>query len=180
MSNTQITVPVRLDAKTFKRFSRFDTFVLRRRWVRPAAFALILLAFALVALLSGKAQSGLIAAVLLAVGLGLPLVYVGTFLSQVTLQAQLFNLATPRLVYTVTLDFDGVHVVNHLKKEDAQTVKWADARAAYRKRGCFYLYLSPVRACLLPFGQADAPDDAVWAYLQRHMGEKCHDGMKKP
>ena len=77
MDRARITVPVRLDAGTFKRFSRFDMFVLRRRWVRPAAFALILMAFAVVALLSGKAQSGLIASVLLAVGLGLPLVYVG-------------------------------------------------------------------------------------------------------
>ena len=119
MDRARITVPVRLDAGTFKRFSRFDMFVLRRRWVRPAAFALILIAFAVVALLSGKAQSGFIASVLLAVGLGLPLVYVGTFLSQVNLQARRLKLDAPRLVYTVTLDFDGVRVVNHLKKEDA-------------------------------------------------------------
>ena len=75
----EITVPVKLDARTFRRFSFFDTFVLRKRWIRPAAFAAILFAFALVALLSRKPQSGLIAAVLLVVGLGLPLVYVGTF-----------------------------------------------------------------------------------------------------
>ena len=175
MDRARITVPVRLDAGTFKRFSRFDMFVLRRRWVRPAAFALILMAFAVVALPSGKAQSGLIASVLLAVGLGLPLVYVGTFLSQVNLQARRLKLDAPRLVYTVTLDFDGVRVVNHLKKEDAQTVRWADARAAFRRRDCFYLYVSPVRAYLLPSGQADAPDDAVWACLQAHMGDRCHD-----
>lgn len=175
MDRARITVPVRLDAGTFKRFSRFDMFVLRRRWVRPAAFALILIAFAAVALLSGKAQSGLIASVLLAVGLGLPLVYVGTFLSQVNHQARQLKLDAPRLVYTVTLDFDGIRVVNHLKKEDAQTVRWADARAAFRRRDCFYLYVSPVRAYLLPSGQADAPDDAVWACLQAHMGDRCHD-----
>ena len=130
MDRARITVPVRLDAGTFKRFSRFDMFVLRRRWVRPAAFALILIAFAVVALLSGKAQSGFIASVLLAVGLGLPLVYVGTFLSQVNLQARRLKLDAPRLVYTVTLDFDGVRVVNPLKKEDAQTVRWAGGTAS--------------------------------------------------
>ena len=81
--NRQITIPVRLDEKTFKRFSRFDMFRLRRRWVRPVVFALILLAFAALALFSGRAQGGMIAAVLVAVGLGLPLVYFGTFLSQV-------------------------------------------------------------------------------------------------
>ena len=170
-----ITTRVRLDEKTFKRFSRFDMFRLRKRWRRPVLFALILVAFAAVALLTGKAQAGMIAAVLLVIGLGLPLVYVGSFLSQVNLQARRLKLDAPRLVYTVTLDFDGVRAVNELKKEDVQTVRWADTRAAFRKKDCFYLYVSPVRAYLLPFGQADAPDDAVWACLKAHMGDKCRD-----
>lgn len=173
MAQTKITIPVRLDVKTFRRFSRFDMFVLRKRWVRPVVFALILIAFAAVALLSGKAQAGLIAAVLLAVGLGLPLVYFGTFLSQVNLQAARIKLDKPRLVYTVTLDFDGVRVVNNMKKEDAQAVKWTDAQAAFRRKDCVYLYVSPVKAFLLPSGQADATDDEVWAYLRAHMGDKC-------
>ena len=45
MSAKEITIPVRLDGKTFKKFSRFDMFRLRRRWVRPVVFALILTAF---------------------------------------------------------------------------------------------------------------------------------------
>lgn len=173
MTNHRITIPVRLDAKTFKRFSLFDAFILRRRWVRPAAFALILVAFAAAALLSGRAQAGMIAAVLLAVGLGLPLVYIGAFLSQVNRQAEQLGLSNPRPVYTVTLDFDGVRAVNNMKKEDAQAVKWPDVQAAFRKKGCIYLYVSPAKAYLLPDGQADAPDEAVWAYLKEHMGEKC-------
>lgn len=173
MSHTKITIPVRLDAKTFKRFGRFDMFVLRKRWVRPVVFALILIAFAAVALLSGKEQSGLIAAVLLVVGLGLPLVYFGTFLSQVNLQAEQLRLDTPRPVYTVTLDFDGVRAVNNMKKEDAQSVKWADVQAAFRRKGCIYLYVSPVKAFLLPSGQADVSDEELWAYLKERLGNKC-------
>lgn len=173
MSHTKITIPVRLDAKTFKRFGRFDMFVLRKRWVRPVVFALILIAFAAVALLSGKEQSGLIAAVLLVVGLGLPLVYFDTFLSQVNLQAEQLRLDTPRPVYTVTLDFDGVRAVNNMKKEDAQSVKWADVQAAFRRKGCIYLYISPVKAFLLPSGQADVSDDELWAYLKERLGNKC-------
>ena len=73
MSHRQsIVISVRLDEKTFRRFARFDMLRLRKRWVKPALFALILCAFAFVALISRKPQSGLIAAVLLAVGLGLP------------------------------------------------------------------------------------------------------------
>ena len=173
MSRVEYVIPVRLDAKTFRRFSRFDALRLRRKWRRPVAFALILIAFAAVALLSGRAQAGMIAAVLLVVGLGLPLVYFGSFLSQVNLQAERLRLDQPRLVYTVTLDFDGVRVVNNMKKEDAQFVKWADVQAAFRKKDCVYLYVSPVRAFLLPAGQADATDDELWAYLGEHLGDRC-------
>ena len=45
MSENQIiTIPVKLDEKTFRRFARFDMLCLRRRWVNPLVFALILCA----------------------------------------------------------------------------------------------------------------------------------------
>ena len=94
----EIVIPVRLDGKTFKRFARFDMFRLRRKWVRPAVFSLILIAFAFAALLARKAQSGMIAAVLLVIGIGLPIVYVGSFLSQVNMQALRRGLKSPRAV----------------------------------------------------------------------------------
>lgn len=167
----EIIIPVKLDAKTFKRFGWFDMFILRKRWVRPAAFAAIMLSFAVVALLSGRPESSLIAAVLLAVGLGLPAVYVGTFLFQVRAQAEAQKL--PRRVYTVRLDFDGVRVTNDQRREDAQSVKWADIPAAFRRKGCIYLYVSPARAFLLPNGQANVADDALWRYLKERIGERC-------
>ena len=104
MAVDEIVIPVKLDARTFRRFSRFDTFRLRRRWVRPAMFAAIMVAFATVALLSGREGSGLIGAVLLSVGLGLPLVHIGTFLYQVEAQARRWKLDPPRRVYTVRLE----------------------------------------------------------------------------
>ena len=168
-----IHIPVSLDEKTFKRFSRFDMFTLRRRWVRPVVFAAILIAFAVVALFSGRPQAGLIAAVLLAVGLGLPLVYFGTFFSQVNLQAEQRRLKPARRVYTVTLDFDGVHVENDQKKESPLTVEWSDVQAAFRVKGCIYLYVTTARAFLLPAGQADVSDDELWAYINEHMPGKC-------
>lgn len=173
--NRQITVNVRLDEKTFKRFSRFDMFRLRKRWVRPVVFALILLAFAVAALLTGKAQAGMIAAVLLAVGLGLPLVYFGTFLSQVNLQAAQRGLGRGRAVYAVQLDFDGITVANLQKEEPPVSVKWKDVQAAFRVKGCAYLYVNAARAFLLPDGQADVPDDAVWACIGEHMGDRAKD-----
>ena len=137
-------------------------------------FALILCAFAFVALFSRRPQSGMIAAVLLAVGLGLPIVYVGMFLSQVNLQAEKWKLGKGRPVYTVTLRSRDFTVVSDQKAGEAVTVPWNEAAQAFRMRGCIYLYASPAKAYLLPDGQADAPDIEVWNMIVSHLGaDKC-------
>lgn len=170
-----IVIPVRLDEKSFKRFAFFDMFVLRKKWIRPLVFSLILIAFAFVALLARKEQSGLIAAVLFAVGIGLPIVYVGSFLSQVRLQAVRLKLKPARRVYTVTLRETGIMVENDMKKEDLLEMDWASVYCAFRKKGCIYLYAATAKAFLLPDGQADSSAQEVWEYLIRHLGrEKCH------
>lgn len=173
-SERNITIPVRLDEKTFKQFARFDMFTLRKRWVRPVIFSAILIAFAFVALLTKKAQSGMIAAVLLAVGIGLPVVYFGSFFSQVNMQALQQKLKPPRNVYTVTLREEGIRAENNQRQEDALEMEWTAVQKAFRRKGCIYLYVTPTKAFLLPEGQADAPDEEVWDYLTAHMGsEKC-------
>lgn len=177
MSETQcITIPVRLDEKTFRRFARFDMLVLRKRWVRPMVFALILCAFAVVALISRLPQSGMIAAVLLAVGLGLPIVYIGMFLSSVNMQASRWKLEKGRNVYTVQLTEEGFRVINDRKQENTGIVPWEKAAQAFRRKDCIYLYATPAKAFLLPNGQADAPDDAVWACIRKGLGAgKCKE-----
>ena len=170
----EITIPVQLDAGTFRRFACFDTLIRKKRGVRPAVFAVIMTAFAIIALLSGKPQSGLIAAVLLAVGCGLPLVYFGVFLRQVNRQAAQQKLEKGKVVYTVTLRGDGFTVVSNRKAGEIVTVPWKDADSAYRRKGCIYLYAGPQRAFLLPSGRADAPDEEVWQAVVRGLGEeKC-------
>ena len=169
-----ITIPVRLDERTFRRFARFDMFSLRKRWIRPALFSLILIVFAFIALLARKEQSGMIAAVLLAVGIGLPVVYIGTFLSQVNMQAARRGLKPTRNVYTVRLRNEGILVTNSQKKEDPLEMDWESVRQAFRKKGCIYLYVTAAKAFLLPNGQADVPDQEVWQFLTEHLGhEKC-------
>ena len=171
----EITIPVRLDEKTFRRFSRFDALRLRKRWVRPVGFALILAAFAAVALLSRKPQAAMLAAVLLVVGLGLPLVYFGTFFSQVNLQVERHKLDKPRAVYTVALNADGIRVTNDQKEEAPLVAPWKDIRAAFRAKGCVYIYVTAARAFLLPDGQAEdgVGAEEIWAYLVKHIGERC-------
>ena len=171
---SDITVTVKLDEKTFKRFARFDMFSRRKKWIRPAVFSLILIVFAFIALLTRKEQSGVIAAVLLVIGIGLPLVYIGTFLSQVNLQAARANLKPDQPVYTVTMRDEGVRIVNDRKTEEPQEVSWDSIHRAYRKNGCIYLYVTPSKAFLLPSKQADAPDHEVWDFIRKRLSkDKC-------
>ena len=175
-----ITIPVRLDEKTFRRFARFDMLRLRKRWVRPVIFALILCAFAVVALISRLPQSGMIAAVLLVVGIGLPVVYIGMFLSQVNMQASRWKLDKGRIVYTVKLTEEGFQISNSRKQENTGVIPWKKAAQAFRRKDCIYLYATPAKAFLLPNGQADAPDEDVWACIRNGIGsEKCKEGRRK-
>lgn len=165
-----ITVPVKLNEKTFRRFARFDMLYLRKRWMRPAVFALILTAFAFVALYSGKNEAGLIAAVLLAVGQGLPIVYIGMFLSQVNVQAMRQRLGKEgRRVYDMRLTDSEIIVVNRRKTDERVALPWKDVKQAFRVKGCIYLYVHTARAFLIPDGQASAPADEVWAFITSRM-----------
>ena len=170
----EIIIPVKLDERTFKKFAVFDMFILRKKWVRPVVFSLIMLGFAAVALLVRKEQSGMIAAVLLAVGLGLPLVYAGSFLSQVNMQAVRWKLKPARNVYTVTLRDAGIAVINNQKKEDPLETDWPSVQRAFLRKSCTYLYVTAAKAFLLPDGQANVSDREVRDFLVRHLGtEKC-------
>lgn len=69
MQREIITIHVKMDRQTFRRFALFDTFRLKKRWCKPALFCAILLVFAAVAFAAGREQSALIGSVLLLVGL---------------------------------------------------------------------------------------------------------------
>lgn len=170
----KITIPVKLDEKTFKRFARFDMFILRKKWLRPAVFFLIMTVFAFAALLVRKEQSGMIAAVLLVIGIGLPLVYAGSFFSQVNMQAVSRKLKPARYVYTVILGEEGVTAKDNGKNEETPVIPWEKVQKAFRKKECIYLYVAAAKAFLLPAGQADVPDGEVWEFLKEHLGsDKC-------
>ena len=45
MKKSVITVTVRMDYKTLRSFSLFDTFLLKKHWIRPAVFGAIFIRF---------------------------------------------------------------------------------------------------------------------------------------
>ena len=148
----------------------FDTFVLKKHWIRPAVFGAIFLIFAVVCFAAtGKEQNWLLGSVMLLIGLGMPAVYVGMFLSQVKGQAKKLRLDPPRRVYTVELSDECVRVTNDLKEEETVTLEWQKMPGAFRRKKAIYLYATPARAFILPDGQADATPDEVWAMLEKNL-----------
>ena len=171
MKKSVITVPVRMDYKTLRSFSLFDTFLLKKHWIRPAVFGAIFLVFSVICFAAGREQSWLLGAVLLLIAVGMPAVYVGMFLSGVKGQAK--KLKLPRRVYTLNFSASGVHIVNNLKPDEQVDLDWKKIPAAFRCKNAIYLYAAPTRAFILPEGQADAPTDELWAMMEKHLRKGC-------
>lgn len=175
MARECITIHVKMDRRTFRRFALFDTFRLKKRWRKPALFSLILLGFSVLAFLAGKSQSAFIGSVLMTVGLGLPAIYFSMYLSQLKTQAKNLRLDRPRPVYTLRLSEKGIDIQSDMKAGETAELAWQNVHAVWRVRGCIYLYATPARAFLLPDGQADAPPQELWAFLAAHLAkERLH------
>lgn len=179
-----ITIPSRIDTKTFRRFAVFDTLVRQKRYRSPVIFAGIMLVFACICyLMDGRAeQAALLGSVLLGIGILLPAVYFSTFFFSVNAQAKKMKLEPPKHVYTVTMTDaeDGLTIVTPTGEGGTLRLKWAGLHAAYRVNGCIYLFVSLRQAFLLPDGQANVTPDELWDYLGEKMPEaSLHDRRKK-
>ncbi len=180
MSREIITVHVKMDLKTLRSFAVFNDIILKKRFVRPAVFAAILLFFSIICYASGKEQSALLGTLLMVLALGMPLVYFGTFLSQIKSQAKKLRLNPPRKVYTLALKPDGVHIQNDMRKEENVDLPWDKWHGAYRLNTAIYLYATPQRAFILPNGQADAAPQEVWQLIETHLPQgRAQDCTKK-
>lgn len=169
MRDETIQYRVRIDQKTFRSFALFDTFREKKHARLPAIFCLIMAAFAVVAILSGRPQRWLIAGVLLVVGMGMPALYAGTFLLQVGKQGKALGLKTPRPAYTVTLTKDAIRIHNDLKAEADQSLEWGQIYRVIRRKGCFYLYAVPQKAFILPDRDADCAASEAIAFMRAHV-----------
>lgn len=162
-----ITVASRIDPKTFYRFAVFDTLKLRKRWISPAVFAGIFLVCALICFfMRAKTESAaLLGTVLLAVGLGVPAVYFGTFFHSLTQQARTMKLQQAAVAYTVTLSDAGVRVTGGKSGGGTVSFRWDQLFGVYQVPGCVYLYVSPRQAFLLPESCVDGTLEELRLFL---------------
>ncbi len=169
-TQADITIRVKLDTRTFRRFAFFDTFKRQKRLRQPLFFALILLAFAIVCFsLTGKGQNVLIGSVLTALAISLPCTYLWMYRSSVNKNAKLQKL--PRDVYELAFSGaeNGIFIRSLDKKREQANYEWAKVYALYREKSDIYLYMTAAKAFILPAGQASASDEALWQYLKEHV-----------
>lgn len=175
-----ITIDVWLDGKTYKRFSVFDTILRGRRWVRPLVFAVIFCVLAAICIIfkARLSQAVLLAAVLLAVGLGLPAAYFATYF--ITLNQKVDKLkikSQKRRAYSLCLTEqpDGIQVVT--PKGDSSRFIWKKAFAAYSRKDAIYLYVEAGKAYIIPRECAKEEWEAVWRLIAKMMPkEKLRQG----
>lgn len=175
MKINALTAHVRMDGRIFRRFALFDTFIRQRKWKAPVLFLAIFLAFSAVAFASGREQSGMIGALLLCVGVLLPLAYLLSFLLQVHDQSRRLGMKTARPVYTLNLTETELRVINDMKPEDELRLAYDALYGAYRVKGAYYLYAAPSRAFILPDGQYTLSPADMWSFLAERMPQgKLH------
>ena len=169
-----IVVPVHLDARTFRRYCAFDALKRQRRWYWPVLTSMLLITAALAGLLGLIPMSAALSGLLMGLGLAIIMLNVGLYLLSIEVQVARQRLKDRPLVYTLSLDEDGLRVTNGQSAESAVVLPWDKLWAAFAHRGDIYLYVNSEKALILPEGQASVPSDTLWSYLERHLGkDRC-------
>ncbi|MBQ7785949.1 MAG: hypothetical protein IJ381_07375 [Clostridia bacterium] len=179
--STPVTVHVRMNARIFRRFAMYDTFCLKRRFIAPALFAAILVAFAAAAfVLTSNSQASMIGNLLLIIGLGLPLAYVLHFLLQIHDQCKRLGLKHLRPAYTLNMHEKELRIINDINPEPEVTLSWHSLHGVWRSEFAFYIYANPSRAFIVPDGQYAPTPAQMYDFLyQRLPAGKMHGKRPK-
>lgn len=160
-----LTLEGNIDEKDFIRFAMYDSFNRKKAWRNPLLFALIMAAFALICLGGRKthAEAVLLGSVLLGIGVVLPVVWVGMYLSSVRRQAKANGLSREKPQYSVTLLPDKIQVT---KGKERAEFPWENVYLVRKGKECLYIYVSASRAFLLPDCEKT---DAAWEIIRAHV-----------
>ena len=173
-----LTAHVKINSLIFRRFALFDTFRIKRRWVSPAIFCAILLAFSFVCMISGKEQSQMIGTLLQIIGLGLPACYVLSFLFQVSDQCKRLGLKTLRPAYTLNFCQSELRVINDMAAEPEVKLPYDTLHGVWRGNCAYYVYASPSRAFILPDGQYPLTPAQMWDRLKAALPKGALHGRR--
>ncbi|MFI3251020.1 MAG: YcxB family protein [Eubacteriales bacterium] len=169
MDLSKTIIEVSLDEKSFVSFAWFHAFIHTKRWRLMLFFGLFMLFFILIALFIAPedSQKVLAIAVLSVVAILLPSGHVLHFHLSLKQQCRLQRLGSGRYVYTLTLPSQGDISI---KNETEQTTQpWEGVHAFYFRDHCAYLYVSPVRAYLIPYAQTRGGRDGLLQLVSKKL-----------
>lgn len=178
MNKSEMVFHCKMDGKMLRKYALFDTFKRRKRWRSPAIFAAFFCALAAICFIVQlqRGQFPLLGWVLLIIGLGLPLVYIGNFYFPLRAKTKKMTKAGKTTDYVVVLNQTSVTVT---RKNQKQSWPWNDIWGAYRLNEMICLYPNPQQAFLL------LPDDnvrgfeAAWELIVSRLGtDKTFDQRK--
>lgn len=178
MKQNALVIQSRIGPEVFRDFAVFDTLYRQKRYLRPLAFAAIMAGFAAVCFSQRgqREQAALLGGVLLAVGLGLPLVYFLTFFYSVYKQAKQLKGKKAPLAYTLELSQEQLAVIIGEQRTEYQ---WSDILYVYRIRRSTCLYVAVNRAYLLPAADDHREEEKRWAFLCEHISDKKRRDLRK-
>lgn len=178
MEQKHISVQARITPEVFREFALYDTLYRKKRYRRPLAFALMLGAFALICFLLRRRadQAVFMGVILLIVGLGLPAVYILSFLRSVRIKAKQLKLKDAPIAYTVTLAPEKVTVTDGRQKAE---YPWEALQYACRLQYSVCLYAGESRAYLLPNPEREAEEARRWAMITEHIPAEKRKDLRK-
>ena len=161
MAQNELVIQSKIDAEAFSEFAWFDMLRRRKLWRRPALFAALFAAFAVIAFSRIGTTDG--AALLgreIWLGVHAVLVYFANFAFSVRKRARQLN--ANEIAYTLTLSPEGVAV-----KKSAQTAeyRWDAIYHAYRLERSISLYVDAGHAFLLTGKHTETAWDTIAQYL---------------
>ena len=107
-----ITIDVRLDARTFRRYCAFDAFRRQRRWYWPTLATMLLITVSLAGVFGWVPMSETASGLLMGLGLAVLMLNVGLYCIPVEVQVARQQLKSAPLVYALRLDDAGVQIKN--------------------------------------------------------------------
>lgn len=174
-----MTIPVTLTEEIFRRFTMFDMLKRRKVWRSPAIFAAIMCTSGTVCYIMNHVEGAvMLGTLLMAVGLGMPAVYFGSFFSSLKKQVLAYGLKRPQQVYTLTLSekAKGIGISNEKEHADYE---WKQVFQVYRDELATYLFMTKDRAFILPHTCIEEGEEALWKLLSKKVPKaRCIDLRK--
>lgn len=185
MSKKPYLISVKLSARTFKNFARFNAMRRQRHWLLPVGITIFCFIFSVLSFMFQETLpwGSSLGSILSAVTVLIPMWYFRSFSTGLDKQVERMNLKEPRHVYTLELSesaTDSIRFFYPGEKHPSEIFSWKKLEGAWRTDHAIYIYITPERALLIPDVIKNLDQNQLWSFLEKQMGaDKMHNCKKR-